>query len=73
MTTWDPLSVTVRGGGAVGLYWAASESGPRPTAVDGEELRGHGRTSAVGLGPIGTKVYLFSKFNFQCENNSRKT
>jgi hypothetical protein len=36
-------------------------------------MRGHGRTSAVGLGPIKTKVYLFSEFHFQYENNSRKT
>jgi hypothetical protein len=38
-----------------------------------QELKGRRRTSAVGLGPIETKVYLFSEFNFQCENNSRKT
>jgi hypothetical protein len=67
MTNGAHRSATeVDGGGAgqVGPYWAASESGLRPTAVDGEEIRGHGRTSAVGLGPIETKVYLFSEFNF---------
>jgi hypothetical protein len=26
-----------------------------------------------GLGPTRKKVYLFSEFYFQCENNSRKT
>jgi hypothetical protein len=46
--------------GAVGLYWAASESGLRPTAVGAEEIRGHGRTSAVELGPNRNKgLFIF--------------
>jgi hypothetical protein len=37
------------------------------------ELEEQRRTSTDGLGPNRKKGLFFSEFNFQCENNSRKT
>jgi hypothetical protein len=70
MTTRDPLSVTVRGGGRSGCIGSEASLGCgllRCKRWPAKEIRGHRRTSAVGLGPNRKKglfIYLFSEFNF---------
>jgi hypothetical protein len=65
----------MKGHGRTLVAGPRKENGLRVEGVGlrAQELKGRRRTSAVGLGPIETKVYLFSEFNFQYENNSRKT
>jgi hypothetical protein len=63
MTAWDPLLVTMRGGGRSGCIGPKASLGCgllRCKRWVAKEIRGHGRTSAVGLGPNRKKgLFIF--------------
>jgi hypothetical protein len=60
MTAWDPLSVTVRGGGRSGSIGPQANLGCGLLRWVAKEIRGHGRTSAARLGPNRKKgLFIF--------------